>query len=72
LLFLRLLRWLPITACFFLSESNNEAGGATHGVLVKIFSQLFSASLPKRMVQTVVVAKGEETRITRLCGREGR
>ena len=28
--------------------------------------------LPKRMVQTVVVAKGEENRITRLCGCEGR
>jgi len=28
--------------------------------------------LPKRMMQTVLVAKGEENRITRLCGREGR
>jgi hypothetical protein len=72
LLFLRLLRWLSFTACFFLSESNNEAGGTAHGVLVKIFFNFFSASLPKRMVQTVLVAKGEETRITRLCGREGR
>ena len=26
----------------------------------------------KRMMQTVLVAKGEKNRITRLCGREGR
>ena len=36
------------------------------------FFKNFSARLPKRMIQTVLVAKGEENRITRLCGREGR
>ena len=38
----------------------------------RIFFKNFSARLPKRMMQTVLVAKGEENRITRLCGREGR
>ena len=54
------------------SQRNDETGGAAHGFVLKNFSQNFSARLPKRMVQTVVVAKGEENRITRLCGREGR
>ena len=41
-------------------------------ILPKDFFKNFSARLPKRMMQTVLVAKGEENRITRLCGREGR
>lgn len=46
--------------------------GVAHEFFLKNFFKNFSARLPKRMVQTVVVAKGEENRITRLCGREGR
>jgi hypothetical protein len=54
------------------SQRNDETGGAAHGFFLKKFFPNFSVLLPKRMVQTVVVAKGEENRITRLCGREGR
>jgi hypothetical protein len=53
-------------------QRNDEIGGAAHGFFLKIFFKNFSARLPKRMMQTVLVAKGEENRITRLCGREGR
>ena len=52
---------LQIPSCFYPSQSNDETGGAAHGFFLKNFSKKFSACLPKRMVQTVVVAKGEKT-----------
>lgn len=63
---------LSITSCIYSSQHNDETGGVAHEFFLKNFFKNFSARLPKRMVQTVVVAKGEENRITRLCGREGR
>jgi len=63
---------LSITSCIYPLQRNDEIGGAAHGFFLKNFFKNFSARLPKRMMQTVLVAKGEENRITRLCGREGR
>ena len=62
---------LSITSCIYPLQRNDEIGGAAHGFFLKNFFKNFSARLPKRMMQTVLVAKGEENRITRLCGREG-